>query len=190
MKHAEHIEDTLVLDIGSLLDSLPFTKKTALAIRRVDGATQYFRDDSGMYRVVLNGNIFNTGNPVVVLVDDLPQPRDGTAWSHPTPPYELALQIPAKEVNGLFQDRTLAYLPLVVRAQVSNRNWFFQFWKPAYRTAEFKVKVELFPRYPVQYRLTEYRTEKTLDKCQEETEGVTVTGHRLGTDALLLAEII
>jgi len=155
------IEDDLSLDIDQKLNKIPFLQKSA-TIRRIWGASQYYRPQ-GIYVISLHGNIFDqdAGPPeVYVGGKHLPDP--------PTmkPPYDVVLNIPVALINDQFHDRKLTYVPVIVKQQVSNRDYAFQVWRDRYRKAEFKFMLELFPKYPAAYRITEYDEEPTIDTSQ------------------------
>lgn len=160
-----NITDDLSLDVDQKLAAIPFLKNVK-TIRRVEGASQYFRTE-GLYVVRVKGNLFDqlTAAPVVTV--------DGTTLE-PTsvllkPPYDLVLNIKAEMINRKFKDRTLSYLPIVIRQQVANRPYSFQVWKDQYRNAEYTFKLELFPQYPAAYLLTEWDEEPIVDASRTET---------------------
>lgn len=159
IKAGGRLEDTVALDIGELLSRLPFSKRVP-ALRRIDGATQYFRD-AGVYRLVLTGNMFMPFEPGAVLKIN-GKVVDQT-WMNSEPPYGLAVTIPSTFLADSFDDTKLAYVPATLATSVPNRRSALQFWRKAVRPAKFAFKLELFPRYAVAYRLTEYRKEKVVD---------------------------
>lgn len=172
------IVDDLTLDVDTKMNRIPFLR-SAHTIRRVDGASQYFRTE-GLYTVRIKGNLFeqDAGKPVVYIGDcDANSPRATDrcvilpeSSVQLTPPYEVVLQIPVEVINNsnFFTDRFLGYIPMLIRQNVPNRDYFFQAWKDKFRSASFRTSIELFPRFPATYSLTEFSTEPFVDT--EKTE--------------------
>jgi hypothetical protein len=158
---AGRLEDDLALDVDQQLNKIPFLAK-AFTLRRVWGASQYYRPQ-GLYVISLHGNIFDqsAGTPEVWI--------GGQHLAAPPlmkPPYDVVLNIPVELINKHFQDRKLSYVDVVVKQKVPNRPYSFQIWRDEYRLADFRFMLELFPRYPAAYRLTEYDIEPTIDTSQ------------------------
>jgi len=155
------MQDDLVLDVDSTLNSIPFLKNTK-TIRRIWGASQYYRPN-GIYIVTLHGNIFDAANgtPDVSIggrhLDVPPSVR---------PPYDVTLEIPAYLLNDRFQDRKMVQVPVTVRQRVAARDYPYQLWRDEYRTQEYDFTIELFPKYPAAYRVTEYDEEPSFDETK------------------------
>jgi hypothetical protein len=155
------MQDDLVLDVDSTLNRIPFLKDVK-TIRRIWGASQYYRPN-GIYIITIHGNIFDSGAgaPDVSI--------GGRPLSTPpimSPPYDVKLEIPANQINDRFQDRKVTQIPVTLKQKVSNRNYSFQIWRDAYTTQEFTFTLELFPKYPAAYRLTEYDEQPSIDQTQ------------------------
>jgi hypothetical protein len=166
MKSLGRMQDQVVLDVEAAIGRLPFTK-TVPSVRRVEGATQYFREE-GVYRVVIRANFLGTTDaPTRVFLAGKPIESLGIQYV-PRPPNDVALVIPANAINGSFDDRYLREIPLKISTEVNNRPWSFQMWRPKTRPAEFDLKLELFPRFPVTYRITEYYETKDVDATKVE----------------------
>ena len=165
IQRTQNIEDTVNLDIEQRLAQLPFGK-TVPALRRVDGSTLYYKGDPGSYRVVLEGNIFQSNMQYVIKIKDpqgsnyVPLPPDSIV---PAPPYSVAVTLSSAQI-GPFNPLTISHIPILVQVTIPNRHWFFQIWKPKTRIAEFTPILELLPRFPITYRLTEYRSAKVVDR--------------------------
>lgn len=155
------IEDSIVLDIDGVLKRLPLISVSP-TLRRVDGATQYFRHQ-GIYRVTFTSNLrdFATGD-VSFSLNGKPVPAE---WVNAKPPYETVLTIPSAALTDAFQESSLAYTPVVMSANVPNRSWW-QVWRPKERLVAFPVKLELFPKRAVTYRLVEWSSIPSVDKSQ------------------------
>jgi hypothetical protein len=128
------IEDNVYLDIGSLLQSLPFSRSVP-SLRRVEGATQYYKD-TGYYRLVLTGNIFDAfqGTGKIEIDGKAVDP----SWLNPSPPHDIAVMIPADYLTKRFDDNKLAYVPVSIRARVSNRSSGLFFASSAEFVGEFE----------------------------------------------------
>jgi hypothetical protein len=162
---AGRIEDDLSLDVDQKLNSIPFLAKS-MTIRRIWGASQYYKPQ-GSYVISLHGNIFDqqAGTPDVYIGGkhlDIPPAMN--------PPYDVVLNVPVGLINDKFVDRKLAYVPVVVEQHIRNRDTAFQFWRDAYRLGEFKFSLELFPKFPAAYRLTEYDQEPIVDTTRMLTQ--------------------
>lgn len=155
------MQDDLILDIDSTLNGVPFLK-TAKTIRRIWGASQYYKPN-GIYIITLHGNIFDSdsGNPVVSIAG-----RPLTTPPMVTPPYDVRLEIPASLINDQFKDRRVVQIPVSIKQRVSGRDYSFQIWRNEYRTQEYNFVLELFPRYPAAYRLTEYDEQPSVNDTQ------------------------
>ncbi len=175
IQKAGNIEDDLSLDVDQKLNAIPFLKKS-VTIRRVEGSSQYYRTE-GLYVVTVKGNVFDqmADKPIIKLGDEKPCEDDPKA--PPTvildaksvtlsPPYDLVLKIDAEVIKKYFQDRTLAYIPISICQQVKNRDYAFQVWRDKYRDGKYKFSLELFPKYPAAYRLTEFDKEPFVDASQ------------------------
>ncbi len=155
------MQDDLVLDVDSALNNIPFLEGVK-TIRRIWGASQFYRPN-GIYLVTLHGNIFdaNSGAPDVYIggrhLDIAPSVR---------PPYDVTLKIPASLLNDRFKDRKIVQLPVTVKQRVSARNFSFQIWRDEFKVQEFNFTIELFPKYPAAYRLTEYDEEPSFDQTR------------------------
>jgi hypothetical protein len=160
---AGRIEDKVYLDADELAGKFPFVKSTP-SIRRVDGASQHFKFlDGSFYKVDITGNLFKPFGPeaALYLFDDTDEHhRIDSSWLVPTPPYTVSVRIPSSVLNGHFQERTLAYVPLIVKTNVEKSG--FIFGKKSV-PAKFTIKIELFPKFPITYQLVEYRTQKIVD---------------------------
>ena len=163
-KELGRIQDQIALDVEATLTRLPFSTYVP-SIRRVEGATHYFRPE-GVYRVVIKAN-FIQGGAAVPKVTVGGKPVDDQ-WIVPQPPNALALNLPASFINGHFANLNLREVPVVLTARVANRDWWFQYWRTAERDAQFSFKLELFPKYPITYRLTEFYHEKVVDQTRTE----------------------
>ena len=155
------MQDDLVLDVDSTLNRIPFLKDVK-TIRRIWGASQYYRPN-GIYVVTIHGNIFDSGAGAPDVNIGGRQLSNAPIVS---PPYDVKLEIPANLLNDRFQDRKVTQIPITLKQRVSNRNYSFQIWRDAYTTQEFKFTLELFPKYPVAYRLTEYDERPSFDETQ------------------------
>jgi hypothetical protein len=169
------MHDDLTLDVSDALNRFPFLKQV-WSIRRIEGSSQYYRDD-GSYRIVVRSNVvdLSTNKPEIVIGKIKIRPE----WIVLHPPHDMSITIPAGEANKYFQESTLAEIPAVIKSVVPNRSSGFEFWKPATRTASFKFTLELFPKYPASYRLTEYSEEKIIDETKkliQKGQFVTVPG--------------
>lgn len=155
------MQDDLVLDVDSTLNKIPFLKETK-TIRRIWGASQYYRPN-GIYVVTLHGNIFDAaaGGPDVMVGG-----RHLTVLPIVQPPYDVRLEIPASLINDRFQDRKIVQVPIVIKQKVSNRSYRFQIWRNEFKTEEFTFVLELFPKFPAAYRLTEYNEEPSFDQSK------------------------
>jgi hypothetical protein len=158
------MQDDLVLDVDSTLNRIPFLKDVK-TIRRIWGASQYYRPN-GIYLVTLHGNIFDAGAgaPDVYI--------GGRHLSTPPsvrPPYDVTLEIPANLLNDRFQDRKITQIPVTVKQRVAARDYSFQVWREEYKTQDFNFTIELFPKYPAAYRLTEYDDQPSFDEAQTST---------------------
>jgi hypothetical protein len=162
---AGKIEDDLALDVDQTLNKIPFLAKTA-TIRRIWGASQYYKPQ-GIYIISLHGNVFDQSAGVPdVWIDS----KQLTTRPNLKPPYDVVINIPVNLINDKFQDRKLTYLPIVIKQQVPNRAYGFQVWRSQYRPTEFKFMLELFPKYPAAYRLTEFDEEPIVDSTQTLTQ--------------------
>ena len=74
-----------------------------------------------------------------------------------------SLTYPVDVINDKFIDRKLSYVPVVVKQKVLDTEYWFAKSRGKYRDAEFKFMLELFPKYPAAYRLTEYDEEPAVD---------------------------
>jgi hypothetical protein len=155
------MQDDLVLDIDGTLNRIPFLKDVR-TVRRIWGASQYYRPN-GIYIVTLHGNIFDVGGgtPSVTIGG-----RPLSTTPIVSPPYDVRLEIPASLINDRFQDRKVTQIPVVVKQRVAGRDYAFQVWRNEYNTEEFDFTLELFPRYPAAYRLTEYDSEPDFNQTQ------------------------
>jgi hypothetical protein len=159
VKAGGKIEDKIFLDINAELQRLPFSKDVP-SVRRIEGASQYYRE-TGLYRLVITGSVFTPfGRPASISIDGK---EVDSQWLSPTPPYDMVVNIPAEFLRGRFSDNSLSYVPITIKTDVSNRSSKLFFWRDAVRPAAFTFKMELFPKYPVKYRVTEYRKEKIVD---------------------------
>lgn len=161
----ESMQDVLTLDVQSTLSRIWPLASEPYAIRRVKGASQFFKV-SGVYRVELTSNIFDgTGRPFSIMLDQKPVPE---AWVASTgEPYKVALSIPVSEINGRFKDHEASMLPLQVMADVPNQDRnFFEFWKERNIVASFAVPVRLFPRYPAEYRFEQVTRSSAIDRSR------------------------
>jgi len=161
ISRVSEMQDDLVLDIDGVLNRVPFLKDVK-TIRRIWGASQYYRPN-GIYIVTLHGNIFDTGAgaPDVTV--------GGRHLSAPPivqPPYDVRLEIPASMLNDRFQDRKLTQVPVVVKQRVYARDYWLQVWRDEYKTQEYNFTIELFPKYPAAYRLTEFDSMPDFDQSQ------------------------
>jgi hypothetical protein len=156
------MEDDLSLDVDQKLNAIPFLKK-AVTIRRVEGSSQYFRTE-GLYVVNVKGNVFSqmADKPTVTVGE---QTLDGNSVLL-KPPYDLVINIPTDIVKKAFQDRTLSYVPITISQKINNRDYSFQIWRDRLRDATYKFSLELFPKYPAAYRLTEFDQEPFVDTSQ------------------------
>lgn len=156
------IEDDLSLDIDQKLSAIPFLKK-AVTIRRVEGSSQYFKTE-GLYVVKVKGNLFDqmANKPIVKVGDATLEPNSVLL----KPPYDLVINVPVALLKNYFQDRTLSYVPIAINQKVNNRDYSFQFWRDRLRDATYKLSLELFPKYPAAYRLTEFDSEPFIDTSQ------------------------
>jgi hypothetical protein len=154
--------DHTYLDIDTLMSRLPFSSAVPV-IRRVEGATQYYKDN-GTYRVVITGNTFNPfGKQAKLSIADLPVRPE---WMNSRAPYDMEVNIPAGFLNGRFQDRAISYLPVKIEAEVPNRSWSLQVWRDTTRYAAYTFSIELLPKYPVTYSAIEYHRETAPDAAQ------------------------
>jgi len=155
------IQDDLVLDVDSTLNRIPFLKDVK-TVRRIWGASQYYRPN-GIYIVTIRGNIFDSSANV-------PDVTIGgrTLATKPIvkPPYDCQLEIPGSMLNDLFQDRKLVQVPVILKQQVSSRDYRFQVWRSEYTPQTFTFTIELFPKYPAAYRLTEFDAQPDFDQNQ------------------------
>jgi hypothetical protein len=166
------MEDDLSLDVDQKLNAIPFLKK-AVTIRRVEGSSQYFRTE-GLYVVKVKGNVFDqmAGKPIVKLGDETRDPSSVKTLDPNSvqllPPYDLVINIPAALLKDMkaFQDRTLSYIPITISQKINNRDYAFQLWRDKLRDASYKFSLELFPKYPAAYRLTEFDMEPFVDTNQ------------------------
>lgn len=159
----ERIEEYSVLDVEGLIDKLPFTSK-AYSIKRVEGASQIFRD-VGFYRLIIRSNGLDFAGKAAEfrLGDKLLRPETITQDRQ----YEMKLTIPADELKDAFQDRGLSYIDLGMRFEVPNRS-FWEFWRDATRMAPFTIRIQLFPKYPVIYSLHENTQTDVVDRSKVE----------------------
>lgn len=175
IQKAGNIEDDLSLDVDQKLNAIPFLKQS-VTIRRVQGSSQYFRTE-GLYVVNVKGNVFDqmADKPIVKLGDEKPCEDDPTKPAPVIldpksvslqPPYDLVLKIDAGVIEKYFQDRVLAYIPISICQQVKNRDYALQVWRKQYRDGKYKFSLELFPKYPAAYRLTEFDNEPFVDASQ------------------------
>jgi hypothetical protein len=163
--------DQLFLDTDVLLSRLPFVKEVP-RIRRVDGASQYFRSQ-GEYRVAITANLFSPFGPeTTILVNGvLIQPE----WLHSKPPYDVIVALPVTVLNALFHDYQLVYVPLDIKTTVTEQGLF----RNRARPATFRVQLELFPRYAASYRLDQAAEGSVVDSSATEIakgERMTVPG--------------
>jgi hypothetical protein len=157
------MQDDLVLDVDSTLNRIPFLKDVR-TVRRIWGASQYYRPN-GIYIVTIHGNIFDSGAGVPAVT------VGGRPLSSPAiinPPYDCKLEIPSKLINDLFQDRKITQVDVVLKQRHYARDYSWQVWRPEYATEPqtFKFTLELFPKYPAAYRLTEYDAVPDFDQNQ------------------------
>jgi hypothetical protein len=126
------------------------------------GASQYYRP-KGLYIVTLHGNIFdsNANVPEVTI-----NGRALTTKPVLAAPYDCKLEIPDKLINDLFQDRKLVQVPVVLKQKVYSRDYKLQYWRSEYTDQSFTFTMELFPKYPAAYRLTEYDAVPDFDQSQ------------------------
>jgi hypothetical protein len=160
----ERLEELSTLDISSLIGSLPFTK-TVYAVKRVEGAAQMFKED-GYYRMLVRSNGFDfAGRGHVLRCNEKPLKPE---WLKQARQFELEITIPASEFCGTFENRRVSHAVLDMSMEVPNRNSVLEFRKAKTRWAYFKVSIDLFPKYPVEYRLEERQQIDSVDK--EKTE--------------------
>jgi hypothetical protein len=160
ISRASKMQDDLVLDVDSTLNTIPFLKNVK-TVRRIWGASQYYKP-GGIYLVTLHGNIFSqeAGAPDVYV--------GGRHLSTPPivkPPYDVTLEIPANLLDDRFQDRKVVQVPVIVKQRILARDYAFQVWRQDY-IQDFKFTLELFPKYPAAYRLTEYDEIPAVDTTQ------------------------
>ena len=155
------MQDDLVLDVDSTLNKIPFLKETK-TIRRIWGASQYFRPN-GIYIVTIHGNIFDAaaGSPDVTIGG-----RRLTTPPIVQPPYDVRLEIPATLLNDRFRDRKVTQVPVIIKQKVAGRSYSFQLWRDEFVTQEFTFQLELFPKFPAAYRVTEYNEEPAFDQSR------------------------
>jgi hypothetical protein len=146
--------DHAYLDIDGLMSNLPFSKSVPV-ILRVEGTTQYYRND-GTYTLVITGNTFNPfGKQAKLSIAGTPVRSE---WMNSHAPYEMVVTIPAAFLNGRFQDRALSYLAVNIQTEVPNRPWPWMVWLDATRVATYSFNIELLPKYPVTYSVIEYHS--------------------------------
>lgn len=163
--------DQLFLDTDALLSRLPFVAEIP-RVRRVQGASQYFRSE-GEYRVTITANLFTPfGGAAALSVNGSPIKPE---WVHQQPPYDAVVALPVAVLNPLFRDYQLTYVPLDIQTTVSEKSLFRTRTHPA----TFRIQLELFPRYAASYRLDQAAEASVVDTAVTEIakgERMTIPG--------------
>ncbi|HSW08733.1 MAG TPA: hypothetical protein VLK61_29475 [Aquabacterium sp.] len=151
------IEDRVVLDVSAQLARPPFSDGVP-QVRRIEGATQYFRND-GSYRLLIESNLPSAGATAYSLtVAGQPAPAE---WLQVTPPNRMALTIPAKALATSFSERALVHVPIELSAVMPKGSW--KFWQSNIRQVTFPFGLELFPRKPLGYVLKDFSAPTVVD---------------------------
>jgi hypothetical protein len=168
----ERLEELATLDAESLIKALSPIASLDYAIKGVDGTAQYFRAD-GTYRFVLRGNVFDAEGKNYRLRLGC---KDAKPWASPSRQFEIRLNVPAGTLNSFdprrcvglqekakgFSDRHLGLVYLYVDVDIPNRK-FWEFWKDETRTAQYKIAIDLFPKFPILYLLQEAQIQEAVD---------------------------
>jgi hypothetical protein len=149
----EKLEDTVYLDTDSLVSRVPFAEKMP-RIRRVEGASQYYKTD-GTYTVRITSNVFTpfgaatqiflNGKPLAVV---------------PKPPYSAEVSIPNEMLS--FSNFQVIGAPLTIQASIEQDS-FFSKKKKEY---SFTIPIQLFAKYPAYYQMDEEITNYVVDPSQ------------------------
>jgi hypothetical protein len=148
-----NLEDNVYLDTDALVSDLPFAQKMP-RIRRIDGASQYFKTD-GDYQLLLTANVFAPfGAETHVFVGK----EEMKVASKP--PYSAILSIPHEKLQ--FNDFQTIEVPLTIKTQLEDKS-FFSKKKKDY---EFTAFIELYPKYPAYYQMDESVNTQVVDPSQ------------------------
>lgn len=160
----QNVEDTVFLDTSSILDKLNLSDNTP-AIRRVDGATLIAPIvDETSYPVTIRGNFFSDKLPII-RVDG--KNLDPSLVSF-VPPYSARIVIPSRLLESHFQDARLSKVPVQINTSYRKKRWL-GLWQETAK-ATLSLDLQLMPRYPLTYRVTELYTDTELDKSTEKLQ--------------------
>src|SRR5262249_41748062 len=141
------------LDTDSFVSRIPFAEKMP-RIRRVEGASQYFKT-SGAYLVRITSNVFAPfGNDTQVYLGAKP------LTVVPKPPYSAELSIPNELLT--FRDFQMVGVPLTIKTNIE-RGSFFSKKKKEY---SFVIPLQLFAKYPAYYQMDETVNADVVDSSQ------------------------
>jgi hypothetical protein len=148
MSRAGSLQDQVYLDAESLIQRLPFTK-TVNSIRRIDGASQYYRD-KGVYRIIVRANFVRGGmDPPRVKMEGRYIDQSFVSILAPN---DLVLTLPVAALNAYFDGGGLRTVQFALETAVPAGTYFWSSTRPA----RFRFRIELFPKFPFKYKVKEH----------------------------------
>ena len=156
------IKDGTILDINAVVDRFPFMKPTP-KIQRVEGASQFYLDGKGGYRITLSTNLVELHqSPLLVFLDKAEKSLPSDYVVLPGSAHQLVLNLTNEDLGNKFTDFDMAQVKIRLKTDIPNRA-FWSRWKHPTIPAELTVTLELFPKFPVQYSLIEKDKEDQID---------------------------